>query len=106
MPDSAEFHNKLGVLRQWRQETNEALLCFQKAIECDSNYWQAHFNLARASLDRKNRERGIAELRETLRINPEFEGAQRELARYGASVLKPAPGRGDPEIASKAAAKP
>jgi tetratricopeptide (TPR) repeat protein len=106
MPDSAELHNKLGVLRQWRQETNEALLCFQKAIECDSNYWQAHFNLARASLDRKNRERGIAELRETLRINPEFDGAQRELARYGAGVLKPAPARGDPELASKATAKP
>jgi tetratricopeptide (TPR) repeat protein len=81
LPESAPFNNSLGVLRQRLNETNEALLCFQKAVECDSNYLEAHFNLAQAYLARKNLEKGIAELRETLRIKPGFEPAQRALAR-------------------------
>jgi tetratricopeptide (TPR) repeat protein len=81
MPDVAQVQNSLGVARQRRNKTNEALLCFQKAIACDSNCWEAHYNLALAYLNRKNREKEIAELRQTLRINPGFELAQRALAR-------------------------
>jgi Tfp pilus assembly protein PilF len=91
MPESADFHNNLGVLRQRRKETNEALLCFQKAIECDSNHWQAHFNLALASLSRQNIERGIAELRATLKLRPGYEPAQHQLARVMGQVSSNAP---------------
>jgi Tfp pilus assembly protein PilF len=81
LPEAADFQNNLGVLWQRRKETNAALLCFQKAIECDSNYWQAHFNLAVASLGQNNREKGIAELRETLRLKPGYQPALRVLER-------------------------
>jgi Flp pilus assembly protein TadD len=81
MPESAQSQNSLGVVRQRRNETNEALLCFQKAIECDSNCMEGHFNLAQVYLLRKNRAKEIAELHETLRINPAYEPAQRALAR-------------------------
>ena len=91
MPESADFHNNLGVLRQRLKETNEALLCFQKAIECDSNHWQAHFNLALASLSRQNLERGIPELRATLKLRPGYEPAERELARVMGQASSNAP---------------
>ncbi|MGO8699432.1 MAG: tetratricopeptide repeat protein [Limisphaerales bacterium] len=81
LPESAEVQNSLGVARQRRKKTNEALLSFQRAVECDSNFWEAHYNLALAYLNRNNREKEIAELRQTLRINPGFEPAQRALAR-------------------------
>jgi Flp pilus assembly protein TadD len=80
MPESAQSQNSLGVARQRRNKTNEALLCFQKAIACNSNYWLAHYNLALSYLNQKNREKEIAELRQTLRINPAFEPAQHALA--------------------------
>jgi Flp pilus assembly protein TadD len=79
LPESPTFNNSLGVLQQRLKKTNDALLSFQKAVECDSNYMEAHFNLALSYLNRKDRERGIAELRETLKLKPGFEPAQRTL---------------------------
>jgi Flp pilus assembly protein TadD len=81
LPESATFNNSLGVLQIRLKKTNAALLSFQKAVECDSNYVEAHFNLAISYLSRKDRERGIAELRETLRLKPGFEPAEKTLAR-------------------------
>jgi tetratricopeptide (TPR) repeat protein len=81
MPESARYRNSLGVLWQREGKTNEALVCFRKAIECDSNSWEAHFNLALAYLFQKNRDGAIAELHETLRIKPGYEPAERFLAR-------------------------
>jgi Tfp pilus assembly protein PilF len=79
MPESAEYNNSLGVLRERLKETNEALASFQKAVECDSNYMEAHFNVAQSYLSRKNQEKAIAELREVLRIKPGFDPAVRLL---------------------------
>jgi tetratricopeptide (TPR) repeat protein len=80
MPESAQAQNSLGVARQRLNKTNEAVLCFQKAIACDSNYWQAHYNLALSYLNKKNREKEIEELRLALKINPDFQPAQHTLA--------------------------
>ncbi|HEY5915364.1 MAG TPA: tetratricopeptide repeat protein [Verrucomicrobiae bacterium] len=80
MPEYAQAHNSLGILRQRQKRTNEALACFQKAVQCESNYWEGHFNLAGAYLLANEPEKGIAELRETLKINPQFAPAQRILA--------------------------
>lgn len=81
MPEDASVQNNLGILRQRQHRTNDALACFQKAVACDTNYWQGHFNLGQALLMTGDRERGISELRETLRINPAFEVAERALSR-------------------------
>jgi len=81
MPEYAQAHNNLGTLRQRQKMTNEALLCFQKAVELDTNNWEAHFNLASTYLQRNEREKGIEQLKETLRINPSFEMGQRMLQK-------------------------
>jgi tetratricopeptide (TPR) repeat protein len=81
MPEYAQAHNNLGILRQHQGLTNEALLAFQKAVEYDTNYLEAHFNIATAYQRMNQREKCIAELRETLRINPDFEVGQRALAK-------------------------
>ncbi len=85
-PDSAPYNNSLGVVRERLNETNEALLCFKKAVECDSNYMEAHFNLAQSYITRKDRAKAIEELRETLRIKPGFEPAMRALTALARAV--------------------
>jgi Tfp pilus assembly protein PilF len=81
MPESAQHNNSLGVVLQRLNKTNEALLSFQKAVQCDTNFLEAHFNLAQSYLARKEREKGIAELRQALRIKPGFEPALRAMSR-------------------------
>jgi Tfp pilus assembly protein PilF len=81
MPENVQAWNNLGVLRQQQHRANEALICFEKAVECDTNFWEGHFNLALTLLRRGDRDRGIAELRETLRINPAEQRVQRALAK-------------------------
>ncbi len=91
MPEYAQAHNNLGILRQRRGQTNEALLCFQKAVELETNNYEAHFNLATAYLQRNEREKGIEQLRETLRINPSLEVAQKALQRALGQGQPPGP---------------
>ena len=79
MPDYSKAHNNLGIVRQKQKRLEEALACFQKAVLYESNYWQAHFNLANAYLAQSNLNQAIPELKETLRINPSFQTAQRVL---------------------------
>jgi Flp pilus assembly protein TadD len=81
LPESPAFNNSLGVLQVRLKKTNEALLSFQKAVECDSNFAEAHFNLALSYLARKDRERGVAELRQTLKLKPGFEPAEKAMAQ-------------------------
>jgi tetratricopeptide (TPR) repeat protein len=81
MPELVQAQNNLGILRQRQHRTNDAMACFQKAVQYDTNFWEGHFNLARALLMLGDRERGVAELREALRINPSMQPAQRALAK-------------------------
>jgi tetratricopeptide (TPR) repeat protein len=81
MPELVSAQNNLGILRYKQHRTNDALACFQKAVQYDTNFWEGHFNLGRTLLIMGDRERGVAELRETLRINPSVQPAQRALAK-------------------------
>jgi tetratricopeptide (TPR) repeat protein len=80
MPQSAHYNNSLGVVEQKLDKTNEALLSFQKAVECDTNLFEAHFNLAECYVARHEREKGIKELLEALRLKPDFAPARHILA--------------------------
>lgn len=91
MPEYAQAHNNLGIVRQRQRMTNEAFLCFQKAVELDTNYWEARFNLAVSYLQRQDREKGIAELKEVLRVNPSAEIAQRMLQQALGQTKAPEP---------------
>ena len=79
MPKSAESFNCLGIVRQRQNRKAEALACYQNAVRCDANDWQAHLNLAFAHLSAGNPTQAIPELRETLRINPACKPAQQVL---------------------------
>jgi Flp pilus assembly protein TadD len=81
MPEYAQAHNNLGTLRQKQGRTDEALASFQKAVAYDTNHWQAHFNLGTAYMAKGQREEAARELRETLRLNPDFAPAERALAK-------------------------
>ncbi len=91
MPEYAQAHNNLGIVRQRQRMTNEAFLCFQKAVELDTNYWEARFNLAVSYLQRQDREHGIAQLKEVLRLNPSSEIAQRMLQQALGAAKAPGP---------------
>ncbi len=91
LPEYAQAHNNLGIVRQRQKMTNEALLCFQKAVELDTNYWEARFNLAVSYLQRQEREKGIEQLKEVLRVNPSSEMAQRLLQQALGQPKAPGP---------------
>ena len=92
MPDYAQANNNMGILLQGQKKTNEALAFFQKAVESDTNYWEARFNLANAYMRVNDKEKAIAELRETLRLQPTFEAGQRMLAKLtGANATNAVP---------------
>ena len=81
MPEFAAAHNNLGIVRQRQKRLADATACFKTAVKCDTNYFEAHFNLASVYIIEHQQDNALAELHETLRINPGFEPAQRALAR-------------------------
>jgi Flp pilus assembly protein TadD len=56
MPGFAQAHNCLGIIRERQNRRPEALACFQKAVQCDANDWQARLNLALAYLSEGSRD--------------------------------------------------
>ena len=78
-PGFAGADNCLGVIRQRQNRPEEALACFQRAVKADANNWQAHLNLASVHLALGHREQAVAEFRETLRLEPGSQLAQRGL---------------------------
>ena len=59
MPKLSTAHNNLGTVRQRQNRMPEAIACFRKAVEYNTNYWQAHFNLAIACLSQGSKEEGL-----------------------------------------------
>jgi tetratricopeptide (TPR) repeat protein len=91
MPEFAAAHNNLGIVRQRQKRLEDAAVCFEKAVKCDTNYFEAHFNLASAYLLDHRQDKALPELREVLRINPGFEPAQRALAKLTGQAPAPGP---------------
>lgn len=78
-PRLADGYNCLGLTQQQLNRGAEALASFQKAAECDPKDWQIRLNLALACLAANHHDRGIAELREVLRLEPSCQPAQAAL---------------------------
>lgn len=81
MPAFGPAHNCLGIIQQRSGRKAEARASLQKAVQCDTNDWQAHLNLAFAYLAETNRDLAIPELREVLRIQPTCQPARQALAK-------------------------
>jgi tetratricopeptide (TPR) repeat protein len=90
-PELAGAHNCLGIIRQRQNRRTEAQACFQKAVQYDPDNWQAHLNLAYTYLAEGNLDRAIPELRETLRLRPSCEPAQKALAKALSQTAPSAP---------------
>jgi tetratricopeptide (TPR) repeat protein len=89
MPELSSAHNSLGIVRQSQYRLPDAIACFRKAVEYNTNYWQAHFNLAIASLSQGSKEEGFQELKTVLRLNPGYEPAQSALDKLLAQPSRP-----------------
>jgi len=70
----ADFN--LGVALYERGRADEALCCFQKALEIQPNYAEAHNNLAAALMNRGQLKEAVAHLHRALEIQPRNADAQ------------------------------
>ena len=90
MPESAECSTTIWAFcGNGAKKPTRRCCASRRPSNATAIMWRPTSILAMAYLLRKDRERGIAELRETLRIKPGFEPAQRTGARYGAKASNP-----------------
>lgn len=73
-PEYSEAYNNLGVIYLNRGQTDQAIQCFQKALSnlVYLNPENAHFNLGRAYLVRKDYTRATEQLERAVKLVPDF----------------------------------
>jgi len=78
-PDIAELHLNLGVTWRRQNQVEQAILCFQRALEIDRACLGAHYNLANARRDLGRFEEAEAAYRNALEVDPAFVDAANNL---------------------------
>jgi tetratricopeptide (TPR) repeat protein len=78
-PGNAVALNTLGAALFSSGDVNEAAGLFERAVEANPHYGDAHANLASAFLKQRRWEEGAAELRKVLAENPEDAGTRQKL---------------------------
>jgi Flp pilus assembly protein TadD len=73
-PDYSEAYNSLGVIYMERGQTESAIQCFQKALNnvLYANPANAHYNLGRAYLARKEYAKAAEQSERAVRLVPDF----------------------------------
>lgn len=84
-PDNPNAYNNLGTVLARQGRYFDAAEQFGKAVGMDANYFEARYNLANAYLKQGMAQDAQRELRETLRIKPGFEPAQKLLEKIQAA---------------------
>ena len=79
-PGNAEAQNSLGAALMGRGRFDEAIPCFQKALEIEPNDEIAHNNLALALAKCGQVDQSIAHFRQALEINPHNAQVRRNFA--------------------------
>ena len=62
-----------------KERFDEAIACFQKTLEINPNYAEAHYNLSFALRSKGRLDEAIRELQETLRLKPDYAAASNNL---------------------------
>jgi protein O-mannosyl-transferase len=71
-PRSASAHIGLGWVFFQRQEVDDAIGEFEKALEIDPNYAEVHYNLGTALVQKGATDDAIAQFEKALEINPNY----------------------------------
>jgi tetratricopeptide (TPR) repeat protein len=78
-PDCSLALNNLGLRLLQRQQFDEAIACFKKALEVAGDSGLAHYNLASALAARGNFEEAIPHYRKALQVRPDYAEAHHQL---------------------------
>jgi tetratricopeptide (TPR) repeat protein len=73
-PSYAGAHNNLGITYE-RLGNEEAQAQFERAIQLRPDFTHAHFNLARILMQKRREVEAVAELQQTIQIDPNHVGA-------------------------------
>lgn len=88
MPPAAAFYNDLGVKFAESMFFNESILAFDRALELDLSYADAHFNLGLAYLNKGLEGRAVSEFKFALKIDPGHSKASGLLADIRKNIFK------------------
>jgi Flp pilus assembly protein TadD len=88
-PDRSIAYNFLGEALKAQGQMGEAMHAYGNAITFDPNFAAAHYNLGVAWIDKKQPEKGIAEIREAIRLSPIFAQVANNMAWLLATAPDP-----------------
>ena len=86
LASSAKFHVDVGLNHFYKKRYLEAYREFKAALEKDSKYAEAHFNLGRVYKAQGFIKEALIEFQIALRLNPTYLAAQRELEQIKLSL--------------------
>lgn len=94
IPPTARYFNNRGVRLQQKGEINEAIREYGRALKLDSNYPEAHYNMADAYEEIPNYDKALEEYQRAMDADPTFYPAYINLSRlyilrlrdYGAAL--------------------
>jgi tetratricopeptide (TPR) repeat protein len=81
-PNPSRVNNLLGVISITLREKKKAAFYFKRALLENENYAPAHHNLGILYMESDRAQKGIEELMEAARLNPQY---KKTLSRYGLS---------------------
>ena len=85
---AAKVRNNLGGALERIGKSDEAFEQFNKAVQLNGTYPEAHFNLARMLAQQGRRDEAVVHLKEALRLRPGYEQARKQLHELGMTMVE------------------
>jgi protein O-mannosyl-transferase len=85
---AARVRNNLGGALEKIGKSDEAFEQFNKAVQMNESYPEAHCNLARMLAQQGRRDEAVAHLKEALRLRPGYEQAKEQLRELGVTMVE------------------
>jgi tetratricopeptide (TPR) repeat protein/cbb3-type cytochrome oxidase subunit 3 len=85
---AARLRNNLGGALERIGKSDEAFEQFNKAVQINESYPEAHCNLARMLAQQGRRDEAVAHLKEALRLRPGYEQAKKQLSELGVTTVE------------------
>jgi tetratricopeptide (TPR) repeat protein len=85
---AARLRNNLGGALERIGKSEEAFEQFNKAVQINESYPEAHCNLARQLAQRGRPDEAVAHLKEALRLRPGYEQAKEQLRELGVPMFE------------------
>jgi tetratricopeptide (TPR) repeat protein len=85
---AAKVRNNLGGALERIGKSDEAFEQFNRAVQINGTYPEAHCNLARMLVQHGRRDEAVAHLKEALRLRPGYEQARNQLRELGVTTAE------------------